>query len=427
MKIQNDLFEEEKVIIENQYKILVNVSLNNDINFRVFETMATGALLITDRIIDNGIEDLFTENIHYVGYSTKEELVEKVQYYLKNEEERLKIAKAGEEAVQEYKHKNFLGKVLRDMWQLKKKEKSYSQEIINSAIKILSDMPYSKARTQIIEDLRKYKKGYNSLLELTEVSLYKRPRTFLTDSLEAFYIMSKNSELTKIEMYNDKIEKEYDLRFITNKNGDPDCSIMIPSFTEENTCFCGGIFEQSIHPFYFKCRSCSVFKLKVNNNVPDKFYTFDHYWHKHQVENAGFPSIEFRAISDAKERNIAWFDLLANCKPDCKSLLEIGAAPGSFLHMCKQRGIKKVLGIEPDEKTCKFIRDKFKVKAIQGIWPAVELDEEFDVICSFDCLEHSPSPVEFMKGIKKYLKDDGVIILQLPEYKGEGQEWQQFR
>ena len=75
-------------------KIVFNTSVNGDLNMRVFEALGSGALLVTDRI-DNGLSELFEEDVHYVGYSTIPEAHEKLRYYLAHTEERERIAEAG--------------------------------------------------------------------------------------------------------------------------------------------------------------------------------------------------------------------------------------------------------------------------------------------------------------------------------------------
>ncbi len=84
--------------IYSRAKIVFNASINGDLNMRVFEGMAAGALLVTDRI-GNGLEDLFEENTHYVGYSSTGEAIDKIRFYLRDEAERRKIAGLGQREV----------------------------------------------------------------------------------------------------------------------------------------------------------------------------------------------------------------------------------------------------------------------------------------------------------------------------------------
>lgn len=78
-----------------QCKIVFNKSINGDLNMRVFEAMASGALLVTDRI-DNGINQLFEEGVHYVGYATVAEAIDRIDYFLSHERDRQQIAIQGQ-------------------------------------------------------------------------------------------------------------------------------------------------------------------------------------------------------------------------------------------------------------------------------------------------------------------------------------------
>jgi Glycosyl transferases group 1/DUF based on E. rectale Gene description (DUF3880) len=81
-------------------KIGFNASINGDLNMRAFEVMAAGALLVTDRI-KNGLEDILVEGEHYIGYSSVEEALEKIDYYLDNATERECISRKGQAEVLE--------------------------------------------------------------------------------------------------------------------------------------------------------------------------------------------------------------------------------------------------------------------------------------------------------------------------------------
>ena len=79
-------------------KIVLNVGINGDLNMRFFEALASGALLVTNRI-GNGVDELFEEDRHYVGYSTVAEALAKIRYYLSAHVPRGRIARAGQRKV----------------------------------------------------------------------------------------------------------------------------------------------------------------------------------------------------------------------------------------------------------------------------------------------------------------------------------------
>lgn len=94
MNEQRFYFHSEIPSIYSRAKIVLNLPLADDLNFRTFEAMSCGALLITPRV-NNGQELLFQEGKHYVAFSSEEELYERVDYYLENTQEREEIASQG--------------------------------------------------------------------------------------------------------------------------------------------------------------------------------------------------------------------------------------------------------------------------------------------------------------------------------------------
>ncbi|MCI5065293.1 glycosyltransferase [bacterium] len=81
-------------------EIVINQTVKRDLNFRVFEAMMSGALLITERT-SNGLLSLFTDGEHLVTYEKGdvEEAAEKISYYLQHKEEARRIAAAGRERI----------------------------------------------------------------------------------------------------------------------------------------------------------------------------------------------------------------------------------------------------------------------------------------------------------------------------------------
>lgn len=83
-------------------KVGFNISIKNDLNMRFFEILSTGTCLLTNRTVD-GIDDLgLEEDVDFLGYETKEEMVEKMQWALDNPIEREAIAKSGHEKCRKF-------------------------------------------------------------------------------------------------------------------------------------------------------------------------------------------------------------------------------------------------------------------------------------------------------------------------------------
>jgi len=81
--------------VYSRAKIVFNRSVGNDVNMRVFEALACRALLLTNALPDNGQDELLEPGKHLVTYSSDDELLERIHYYLAHDEEREAIAEAG--------------------------------------------------------------------------------------------------------------------------------------------------------------------------------------------------------------------------------------------------------------------------------------------------------------------------------------------
>lgn len=103
---------EDAAKIYCQSRIVLNPPIKDDLNMRVFETLGTGSLLLTQDIPT--IHELFEDGKHLVLYKTLDEAVDKARYYLAHEEERNKIAQAGyEEAMAKHTYKHRVLEMLR--------------------------------------------------------------------------------------------------------------------------------------------------------------------------------------------------------------------------------------------------------------------------------------------------------------------------
>lgn len=79
--------------IYHDSKIVFNISIEDDINMRVFEALCSKSFLLTNWIPTLG--ELFEDGKHLVMYRTIDEAIEKARYYLEHEDERNEIAEAG--------------------------------------------------------------------------------------------------------------------------------------------------------------------------------------------------------------------------------------------------------------------------------------------------------------------------------------------
>ena len=106
---------EEYAGILRRSKISLNFSYGagglHQLKGRVFEVMFSGALLLESE--NTEITRYFTPMVDYVPFDSKEDLSDKVRYYLQHEDERQQIALNGyTKATKQYNHEEFWSRVL---------------------------------------------------------------------------------------------------------------------------------------------------------------------------------------------------------------------------------------------------------------------------------------------------------------------------
>jgi hypothetical protein len=96
--LKKDIFVigEDMVRSINEYKIHFNRNISDDVNYRTFETLGCNTFLLTNET--PGLSQLFDIGKNIITYENND-LMDKINYYLKNENERNQISKAGYEHV----------------------------------------------------------------------------------------------------------------------------------------------------------------------------------------------------------------------------------------------------------------------------------------------------------------------------------------
>jgi SAM-dependent methyltransferase len=96
-------------------------------------------------------------------------------------------------------------------------------------------------------------------------------------------------------------------------------------------------------------------------------------------------------------------------------LLDVGCATGNFLEGMRRRGNWRVCGVEVNEEAVRYARERFGLEVFQGELGAAGYPERsFDVVTLWNVLEHLYSPLDTLSEIRRLLKEDGVLVLSVP-------------
>lgn len=94
-------------------------------------------------------------------------------------------------------------------------------------------------------------------------------------------------------------------------------------------------------------------------------------------------------------------------------VLEIGSGTGFLLSQIKNLGFD-VLGVEPGQH-CLSAKEKYGVDIVHDFFPTQHIQTQFDIIIMTNVLEHIPNPSHFLKSLHGYLKEDGKLIISVPD------------
>ena len=108
----------------------------------------------------------------------------------------------------------------------------------------------------------------------------------------------------------------------------------------------------------------------------------------------------------------------SNLSPKTK-ILDIGCGNGFFLSEIYKLGIKNVFGIEPSKeavsKAAPYLKKNIKIDVLhKNIFPK----SHFDIITSFQTLDHVVNPNEFVKIVYRMLKAEGIALFVVHDTNG---------
>jgi dolichol-phosphate mannosyltransferase len=109
-------------------------------------------------------------------------------------------------------------------------------------------------------------------------------------------------------------------------------------------------------------------------------------------------------------------DAVERFLPPASRMLEVGSYCGFFLDVARKRGFD-VLGVEPSVWASAYARDTLHVPTVTGGLDALpDGTKPFDVVCSWDVLEHLSDPMAELKLINRRLRPGGVFAFSTLDY-----------
>lgn len=109
-------------------------------------------------------------------------------------------------------------------------------------------------------------------------------------------------------------------------------------------------------------------------------------------------------------------------KPFCTNKIVLDAGCGVGYGSCYLAEVaKEVIGVDNSEEAIAYAKEHYQRENIQfrviDVHKLTFPDRYFEVVCSFETIEHLDNPGGFVLEIKRLLKDDGVFIISTPYVK----------
>lgn len=151
----------------------------------------------------------------------------------------------------------------------------------------------------------------------------------------------------------------------------------------------------------------------------DGDYYREDYRSEYSAQSAGamvVPEQHFKIYRDFNEKQFAQF---SNHLTHATRYLEIGCSFGGVLKRVADFGVDACHGIEPNEVDVQFIQKVCpQSKIFNSTFENLELDPEYyDVVTSFEALEHMVSPRRVLEKAAGVLKKNGFINIEVPNHR----------
>ncbi len=100
-----------------------------------------------------------------------------------------------------------------------------------------------------------------------------------------------------------------------------------------------------------------------------------------------------------------------------KRVLDIACGAGYGSRMLRLAGAITVVGVDICPETVQYARKHYQESNMEFVCADAEQfewSEQFDVIVSFETIEHVPHPDKFLERVRRLLVGDGIFLLSVP-------------
>lgn len=166
-----------------------------------------------------------------------------------------------------------------------------------------------------------------------------------------------------------------------------------------------------------ECKRCGLSYVNPRPTQEEmaKFYPITYSW-KETLEADSFLTKWVRKLEKSYRYHLLNDEVSKVVKITKKNhgkVLDIGCGTGDRLDVFRRKGFE-AYGVETSD-SAHYGRTYLKLNIMKGDLFSVHFPERFfDIVTLYNVLEHTHNPVEVCKEIYRILKDDGFLIIQVP-------------
>lgn len=166
-----------------------------------------------------------------------------------------------------------------------------------------------------------------------------------------------------------------------------------------------------------RCAGCDILFLDtpMSETEEAQFYqTYGKHIVARGVQTADDPAaLSAQMLPPARAR----FEYIGEHFAHGGTVLEVGAAAGSFLSALIERGVAPdaLTAVEPSEGHRTYLEQSLCVSAFRDL-SAIPAGSRFDVVCMFHVFEHISHPQPFLRQVARLLRRDGRLLIEVPSH-----------
>ncbi len=152
-----------------------------------------------------------------------------------------------------------------------------------------------------------------------------------------------------------------------------------------------------------RCKACSLVFLSPRLASVREVYESD------AIKNSIYYAESIEDDKDTFRQRLALAGAFLKNK---KTVLDIGASVGTFLAVCRESGFTGLHGVELNPGSRAQAKALFSLTLTNDLPAGVKAD----LANMSDLIEHLEDPLAYLKGLRAYMRDDGILLITTPDF-----------